>query len=164
MSRCRQRLTSMEAGVLGRQRTCAEQSKVTPLTGMPGRSMRSGRYVMLATAQTGRFSAKAQAGSLWRRLSWCRAASSSACVGSISFFSLPPPSLFPHFVLFVTYVHLSYFTHSSLPIFGCGLRARVNRNGRGSAMLAGCPLHHTPFSVGGAWGIQPAWLTLCQYD
>ena len=41
---------SMEAGVLGRQLTCAEQSKVTPLTRMPGRSMRSGRYVMLATA------------------------------------------------------------------------------------------------------------------
>ena len=87
MNRCRQRLTSMEAGVLGRQLTCAEQSKVTPLTGMPGRSMRSSRYVMLATAQTGRFSAKAQAGSLWRRLSWCRAASSAACVGSISVFS-----------------------------------------------------------------------------
>ena len=93
MSRCRQRLTSMEAGVLGRQLTCAEQSKVTPLTGMPGRSMRSSRYVMLATAQTGRFSAKAQAGSLWRRLSLCRAASSAACVGRISF-SPSLPSLF----------------------------------------------------------------------
>ena len=131
MSRCRQRLTSMEAGVLDRQLTCAEQSKVTPLTGMPGRSMRSGRY---ATAQTGRFSAKARQAVSGGDSAGAEQHHPQLVLAEFHFSpSLPPLSS-------LISVYLSPMCISPIPLCPSSDVAFVQGSIVMAAMLAGCPI------------------------